>query len=312
MPEVPPALLAVARAMAVDAWMLQAVRALRDADVQAIVLKGPALAEWLYDDDAPRTYGDVDVLVPLDRLDAARDVLRALGYREGASPPPPPGTIEHAAPWFRLHDGAVIDLHHSISGPSIEPRRVWHVLAERSVELDLRGHALRVPDIPSRALIVALHAAQHGPGVPQPQEDLRRAIALDDDEIWRQAAWIAGRLDATAQFADGLGLSPEGTALVERLGLSGDGMLAAAPTALGFQRLATTSGTVPKLAIIARELVPSPRFLRWWRPWTRRGRLALAAGYAYRMGWLIAHAPSGWSAWRAARRAPRPPGPPRA
>jgi hypothetical protein len=302
MPEFPPAFLAVARALAVDAWAVEAVQALEAADVPAILLKGPSLARWLYDGRAPRTYADADLLVPLRRREVARDVLRSLGYREGVSPAPPPGTIEHAAPWLRRADSAIIDLHHTISGASTEPEHVWAALDPHTEALVVNGHRLRVLDVPGRALTVALHAAQHGPHVPRPLEDLRRALEVADESVWLQAAALARTLGATAQLGTGLRLLPEGEQIADRLGLSRDAALAAEPTALGFQRLATAQGAVAKLGVLASEIVPSPHFLRWWRPWTRHGRVALAAGYAYRIGWLVAHAPAGWHAWRSARR----------
>src|SRR5215471_19565994 len=48
-----------------------------------VVLKGSVLAEQAYGDPARRPFYDVDVLVPIDRLDDADTALMALGYRFG-------------------------------------------------------------------------------------------------------------------------------------------------------------------------------------------------------------------------------------
>lgn len=48
--------------------------------VPAIQLKGCALANWLYPDPALRPLGDLDLLIPSDRLERADRLLRSLGY----------------------------------------------------------------------------------------------------------------------------------------------------------------------------------------------------------------------------------------
>src|SRR5919198_5552417 len=72
--------LATAYSLHVDSAIAEIVRALREGGVPSIALKGPALARWLYDDGAPRAYGDCDLLVPPDRLTAAAPPLRGLGF----------------------------------------------------------------------------------------------------------------------------------------------------------------------------------------------------------------------------------------
>ncbi|MGI9119850.1 MAG: hypothetical protein ACR2G7_07000 [Acidimicrobiales bacterium] len=63
--------------------------------------------------------------------------------------------------------------------------------------------------------------------------------------------------------------------------------------------------TAKSLAIdaVARELVPTPSFVRMWFPQVSRGRGGLVAGYGYRLVWIARHAPGGLRSWRRDRRA---------
>ena len=54
---------AAANALLLDLAAARASAALRDAGIRAILLKGPVIARWLYDDGSERNYGDVDLLV---------------------------------------------------------------------------------------------------------------------------------------------------------------------------------------------------------------------------------------------------------
>ncbi len=44
--------------------------------IRPLLIKGPAVAAWLYDDPAERWYGDVDLLVDPELFDAAGDDAR--------------------------------------------------------------------------------------------------------------------------------------------------------------------------------------------------------------------------------------------
>src|SRR3954447_24966553 len=164
-------LLATARTLAVDARTHEAVTALAARGLRGIVLKGPALAAWLYDDGAARPYADGDVLVEPGGLDAARAVLLELGYIKIPNPPPFLGA-PHAEPYAR-EDGGEIDLHWMLSGTTAPPAEAWAALSAATETLDVGGLEFEVLAEPGRALVVALHAAQHEEG--RPLEDLSRA-----------------------------------------------------------------------------------------------------------------------------------------
>jgi hypothetical protein len=89
---------------------LRVLAGLEAAGVPAASLKGPVLARGLYADPGLRLSGDIDVLVPADRLTAAVRTVVDLGWQE---PPGPLGPdlprLHHALP----HSGGLppVELH---------------------------------------------------------------------------------------------------------------------------------------------------------------------------------------------------------
>jgi hypothetical protein len=91
--DAPPAVLARLRAAWIAAQrqsllagdqLRDVVRALGDAGIPTIVLKGPALAAAYYDDPALRPFTDLDLLVRRDHRARALAVLAAVGYVHGS------------------------------------------------------------------------------------------------------------------------------------------------------------------------------------------------------------------------------------
>lgn len=62
--------------------LARVLKALQDAEVKVIVLKGAALAETVYGNIALRPMGDIDLLVSEEDLDRAKEVLLKLGFRK--------------------------------------------------------------------------------------------------------------------------------------------------------------------------------------------------------------------------------------
>src|SRR5436305_1304762 len=106
------------------------------------------------------------------------------------------------------------------------------------------------PAVSEAALALAVDAVA-GEVVPplRPRGDLENALEGVADELWREAACLGDRLDASGELTAGLGLVPGGAALADRIGLR-DGVgvetrlraRSAPPTAIGFERLARASG----------------------------------------------------------------------
>jgi len=70
-----------ARNIRLYADLARALRALNQADVPVMVLKGAALAQTVYPRLSQRPMGDADLLVRPEDRDRARGALEAAGYR---------------------------------------------------------------------------------------------------------------------------------------------------------------------------------------------------------------------------------------
>ncbi len=305
-----PDVTARAWALGLDVALVEVHKALSAVGVRSILLKGPAIANWLYDDSIERFYTDIDLLIREDSLAVAGAALAKLGFVQpyagvGASAEPD----DHAQMWRRRQPNlGEVDLHHRFAGVNADPAVIWDALSQRTVSLRVAGHDVEVLDHVGLALIIALHAAAHGPEDEWPRQDLARALERASSETWAAAADLAKQLAAEQSFALGLRRLPRGVLLAERLGLTTEVSAHAAllsggvgsKDAWGFHQFAIASGWRARAVVLREKLLPSRAFMGHWAPWTRRGRSALALGYAWRVLRLIKALPRGARRYRTA------------
>jgi Uncharacterised nucleotidyltransferase len=298
----------------VDALTAEVIRAFQEAGVESRLLKGAAVANWLYSPDDPRPYIDSDLLVrPVD-VDAARGTLERLGFvPEIDQTAMPDWWREHAVGWLRPGDSAAVDIHRSLPGVAADDQLLWDTLTADTRHIVVGGAEVATLAPPAMALHVSLHAAQHGPDWGgSVTADLERALAQVDDDTWHAAAQLADRVGATPAFATGLRLSADGARLADRLELPKlqptevrlrvEG---APPVALGFEQLATAGGLRRRAAIGLRKLFPPRDFLVHWDPRARESGARLLLARIRRPIWVLRSAPEGFRAWRRARRQAR-------
>jgi hypothetical protein len=292
--------------LAVDAVTAEVARAFDENGVQHLLLKGPAVARWLYE-EGERHYTDTDLLVEPSSVEDARATLKSLGFRPAFMSFAHPGMeAPPAAAWER--GPFSVDLHETIPGASAPPAAVWRSLSSGSTELQVGARMVTVPGEPARLAHVALHVAHHGRAVAQPVKDL--AVALERTPVveWRRAHAVAEALGAEPAFANGLSVLPEGRRVCSTLGIAPDpsvwlvSAVEGMPVAEGLERLRTARGARARAAILAGELFPSSEFMRWWSPLARRSRRGLLLAYLWRAGYLALRMPGGVAAWRRARR----------
>ena len=262
----------VAGQLRLDALAVESCRVLAAQGLPHVLLKGPSTARWLY--DPPRSYRDVDLLVPIDRLDEAvavlteRNVVRPTHSRFGEESPQSVvlvGTV-----------GGELDLH--VALPTMEPTqasfaRTWGVLSSHVVSEDLDGHQIPMLDYAGRCLVLALHAVA-SVASPQTREDLRLARQHAAADDWLSAASMAEHLGVTNEFEVGLTLVDEqspAAVLSPKLRL----ILSGAPApALGLERL-TRAPWSQRPGLLWREAFPSKAFMRRVDPRLRDHRIGL-------------------------------------
>ena len=179
--------------------------------LEAVLVRGPAIARRLYG-PGERQYGDADLLVPDRSRPAVEQVLSGLGY----APYAPAG---RARPWRRPSDGAVVDVHVSLWGAARGPA-VWNAFAARREPMLLGPVEVAVPDLAATALVVVLHASQHGALASHVRVDLTRALDRFDRDTWKGALACARECGALTAFRQGLTMLPAGRDLLAGLGLT--------------------------------------------------------------------------------------------
>src|SRR3954469_8581878 len=167
----------IARQPRLDAAALDALDAVRAAGVDALLLKGPALARTLYRPDEHRGYFVIDLLVAPADLAAAGSVLASLGYTNVSElhGVDDVAGILHAQLWSRLDPGfgnVSIDLHWRLAGCEAPPGAAWNALSRNRAMVDLGGRSVATLGSAGLAFHIASHAAQHGPDDLQAMADL--------------------------------------------------------------------------------------------------------------------------------------------
>ena len=299
----------VAQGLFLERASSDAIKALRQAGVRAILLKGPLQQWWLEAGGPPRASVDVDVLVSREQLDRAGAALGALGYSLAVTLPDEPGR-EHSTAWVAV-DRVPVELHWSLVG--VDENKVWDVLSSETETAVLMREQIEIPNEAARCAIVALHAAQHGIGQPAIFGDLEKALVIAGTETWRRASELATELGGWTPFAGALSFSPRGRELLDELGATpptlGErealSLLTPAPTSRGFFFLGRERGPRAKAVFLLRKLVPPSEFMRLRYPVARSGGVGLTVAYLYRPFWLLRWAMPGFRSWQQARRLAR-------
>jgi len=305
---------AAATTLLVDHSTATVLAAFRADGVQALLLKGPTIARWLYRDGEPRPYLDSDLLVRPADATRARRVLAGIDYSPQLDERRMPDWWRpHASTWIRGDRGATVDLHHRLQGVGVDAGHAWALLSEETETLDVAGTRAVALSVPARTLYVALTAANDGPS-GMAMSDLERALEHVSEDTWRTAAALAVELGATDGLFAGLAQRSDGIALAARLGIRGRRSVemglrsvGAPREALTVDQLARANSPRERMGIVADKLFPPPTYLRYWSPLAGRGRLGLGLAYGYRLVWVAKKTVPALTAWRRARRTMTPP-----
>lgn len=305
----------VSRRPVLDAAAGEVLTALEAAGIEALLLKGAALARLLYGPDEHRGYLDIDLLVGPGERAAAGRVLETLGYGEFIRAtglqifPDDP----HAEVWVRGSRGlelVAVDLHWRLPGCEADPERVWAVLRAHRAWISLDGIRAPILNRPGLALHLALHLAQHGPDDRKAVGDLGRALDRWPADLWRAAAGIADEIGATEAFSAGLRLVPAGAAKARDLDLpEADVLLKGIADrkdrprgSFHLRAFIEADGLLARAVILRQSLFPQRKWILREIRWAHRGPVWLALAYALHLA-----RSSRWAAraWRFSRKAGR-------
>jgi hypothetical protein len=201
------------------------------AGIETILLKGPAFDQLLFEGQRSRDYSDIDVLVDPTRVPAAERLLEQRGF---GRPDPEPAVRQllrragiavrllgaaHGTAWIRERDGFTVDLHHTLPQVGASAELTWRALRAHRLTIAVVGTRVQTLDRPASALLIALHAAHHGPDWNRARTDLQRACEVLERDCWHAAALLARDLHAEVAIGIGLGTTAAGCALARELGL---------------------------------------------------------------------------------------------
>jgi hypothetical protein len=290
----------IVRVMQLDALAVDVTVALRAHDVPHVILKGPSTSHWLY--DPPRSYRDVDLLVPAGCLEQVVLVLESDGIATASA-----GRVGEEAPHSLLmvaSTGFELDVH--VLLPMMTPYRqasrdLWSAIEPHITTMPLGHDQIPVLDHPGRCVVLALHAVASGYEDKQVAEDLRRARGCAPSGDWEAAAQLAEELGVLDLFVAGASMAePEraaGTASVEVLLKQA----AASGPAFGLQRL-LEAPLRDKVRLMWREAFPTVGFMRRAYPGARGSHRELARAYAVRLAGIARELPQSVAAVARARR----------
>lgn len=168
--------------------------------VQALVIKGTALAAVIYRDLQRRIRSDMDILVRPNRLERARASLFSLGYRPTwAEPSAVPLKQEQ---WSGKVGGrdCCIDLHWDLrNDPVFHAVFDFDELAAHAVDLPVLGTGVRGLGHPHALLLSVMHWYANAP------DDRALIWLLDSELLWTGMSRVGQ--EATMKLADERGLS---------------------------------------------------------------------------------------------------------
>lgn len=163
----------------------------RACDAAPLLIKGPAVTDRFYPDWRLRPSIDLDLLVPLARLQTARRALEALDYED----------VEEFRPGYAERHGHDVHLRRRVGeGWWVDVELHWRVgddpagaalshdrLGPAAERLDIDGTELAVPSAPAQLLVLAIHLLSDRTKRLAWINDLRLVGQALGPEQWEQA-----------------------------------------------------------------------------------------------------------------------------
>lgn len=168
------------------------LRNLSEMGVQAAVLKGAALILYVYERMAQRPMVDLDLLLPFEDLEKAKEVFKQLGYTELS---PRPFEDYSGLCWNELMvvredgKGPTVELHwHLLDNPYYAGRLTTPTLISRSKPKEIADVQAQVLDLEDQIIHLSCHNYYHHlGGFTRSLVDIAFVIARYGDEVrWQE------------------------------------------------------------------------------------------------------------------------------
>jgi hypothetical protein len=130
--------------------------------IDAIVLKGAALANLVYPDVGLRMYGDIDILIKKEDLPAVERLMPDLGYVSTADSIKEESHRKkhyHLAPFIHIDKNIVLEIHFNVTNRFPVNIDSWW---ERSRSEKILGYSARVLSPNDLFLHLCIHISKHG------------------------------------------------------------------------------------------------------------------------------------------------------
>jgi hypothetical protein len=259
--------------------LLRLLSSLEAGGIQAIPIKGPALAEAVYGNIALRPAGDLDILVRPSEAAAAARLLRAEGYRvlvetgdaEEATEAQQAAIRRFCYDFNLVHakQGYLVELHWSLAPPRSGFTATAEELALSARPHRMGGRQILLLKDEENLLYLCYHGGKHCwsrlewlVGVA---ELLRRMPELDEEALWRQA-------------------QVRGAGLSLLLGISLVHQLLGIDPCPGLRRRAAANGTVSQLTLRVLGHIEAGQALVTMRDGLKF-EYAMCGGLWARLGW---------------------------
>lgn len=194
-------------AVQLDCVMLAVIAQLHKHGVPVRVLKGVAVAMLDESDTSWRSYGDVDVLVPPNRLLDAAAALAHIGFRPGVDPVGKRWAARHTKSITLVGEAGVqIDLHRLIAAGPFGTRVRAQCLFEQGHSFQVGGQSVVALSDVHRFVHACYHAALGGnPGTRHRRDVLLLAASTDPASLEQLVSegWSTTVVANALRWADG-------------------------------------------------------------------------------------------------------------
>jgi Uncharacterised nucleotidyltransferase len=146
----------VVRNLQISQQLQELLAVFEKAGLPVMVLKGAYLAEHVYENAAQRSMSDIDLLILPDRLRAVQALMRDLGYQARLDL-----STDNECPFDRPGTPAAVDLHWSLTHPTVDPNISDAPLWERSESVLFGGVPARVLSKEDLLLHLCMHVSYH-------------------------------------------------------------------------------------------------------------------------------------------------------